>query len=189
LRSWYEDARREPIWQKFRLILAHSTEPYEFLKIADSNHSPFNVGEPIELPAFDQIQVRELVAQFGLTSRVDLDRLYTMLDGHPELLQIGLKFLRLDARRSLNDLWVESNKMAGVFSSHLDGLEKLLRKSGHLAVMRRVAKSAEPFAVAWEKADRDAAVALVRFGLVREVGDRCIEPRCELYREHFRDLA
>jgi hypothetical protein len=189
LRSWYEVARREPEWEKLRLILAHSTEPYEFLKIAEHNHSPFNVGEPIELPAFDQTQVRELVAQFGLTSRVDLDRLYTMLDGHPELLQIGLKFLRLDARRSLNDLRAESNKMAGVFSSHLDGLEKLLRKSGHLAVMRRVAKSAEPFAVAREKADRDAAVALVRFGLVREVGDRCIEPRCELYREHFRDLA
>jgi hypothetical protein len=191
LRSWYEVARREPIWQKFRLILAHSTEPYEFLKIADSNHSPFNVGEPIELPAFDQTQVRELVAQFGLTSRVDLNRLYTMLDGHPELLHIGLKFLRMDTRRSLDDLWAESQKIAGVFSSHLGGLEKLLRnkKADYLSVMRRVAKSAEPFAVAREKADRDVAVALVRFGLVREVGDRCIVPRCELYREHFRDLA
>jgi hypothetical protein len=189
LRSWYEVARREPEWQKLRLILAHSTEAYEFLKIADNHHSPFNVGEPIELPAFDQTQVRDLVAQFSLTSRVDLNRLYTMLDGHPELLQIGLKFLRLDARRSLDDLWAESTKMAGVFSSHLDSLEALLRKSGYLAVMRRVAKSAEPFAVAREKADRDAAVTLVRFGLVREVGDRCIVPRCELYREHFRDLA
>ncbi len=188
VRSWYEEARREPEWRKLRQVVAYSTEPYEFLEIPHE-HSPLNIGEPIELPAFDQTQVRELVAQFGLTSRVDLDRLYTMLDGHPELLQIGLKFLRLDARRSLDDLWAESNKMAGVFSSHLDGLEKLLRKSGHLAVMRRVAKSAEPFAVAREKADRDAAVALVRFGLVREVGDRCIEPRCELYREHFRDLA
>ncbi|TAF49372.1 MAG: hypothetical protein EAZ61_14460, partial [Oscillatoriales cyanobacterium] len=107
VRSWYEEARREPEWRKLRQIVAYSTEPYEFLAIPHE-HSPLNVGEPIELPAFDRAQVHELVARFGLTSRVDLDQLYTLLDGHPELLQIGLKFLRLDARRSLADLQTES---------------------------------------------------------------------------------
>ncbi|MGD1902536.1 MAG: AAA-like domain-containing protein [Geitlerinemataceae cyanobacterium] len=188
LRSWYETARREPEWQKWRLILAHSTEPYEFLKISESHHSPFNVGEPIELPAFDRVQVSELVTQFGLAARVDLDRLYEMLDGHPELLQIGLKFLRLDGRRTLDDLQAESRKVEGKFSSHLNELERLLRKSGHLAAMRRVAKSVEPFTVERGKVERDTAAALVRFGLVKD-GDRCIVPRCDLYRQHFRDLA
>lgn len=189
LRSWYETARREPEWRKLRLILAHATEPYEFLKLAESHHSPFNVGEAIELPAFDRTQVGEVVAKFGLTNRVDVDRLYAMLDGHPELLQIGLKFLQRDERQTLDGLWQEARKMAGIFSTHLDSLEALLRKSGDLSAMRRVAKSAEPLAISREKADREMVKRLVRFGLVREVGDRCIEPRCELYRQHFRDIA
>ncbi|NET55128.1 MAG: hypothetical protein F6K47_02675 [Symploca sp. SIO2E6] len=49
LRSWYEDARILEVWQKLRLVVAHSTEAYKSL---DINHSPFNVGLPIELPEF-----------------------------------------------------------------------------------------------------------------------------------------
>jgi len=40
LRSWYEEARKLPIWQKLHLIVVHSTEIVHL----QLNQSPFNVG-------------------------------------------------------------------------------------------------------------------------------------------------
>ncbi|OKH44135.1 hypothetical protein NIES2101_28890 [Calothrix sp. HK-06] len=70
LRGWYENAkggdRVANIWKKLRLVVVHSTEVYPTL---DSNHSPFNVGIPIELPEFNQQQVKSLATKYGLDNR------------------------------------------------------------------------------------------------------------------------
>ncbi len=67
LRGWYENAkggdRVANIWKKLRLVVVHSTEVYPTL---DSNHSPFNVGVPIDLPEFNQQQVKALATGYEL---------------------------------------------------------------------------------------------------------------------------
>lgn len=57
LRSWYEEARIDDLWEKLRLVVVHSTEDYGAL---DLNQSPFNVGLPVELTEFTPEQVSDL---------------------------------------------------------------------------------------------------------------------------------
>ena len=49
LRSWYEESKTSPLWQKLRLVIVHSTEIYVPLQL---NQSPFNIGLPIQLTHF-----------------------------------------------------------------------------------------------------------------------------------------
>ncbi|MBE9012018.1 AAA-like domain-containing protein, partial [Pseudanabaenaceae cyanobacterium LEGE 13415] len=63
LRSWYEEAKRLPIWQNFRLLIAHSTEVYVPLQL---NQSPFNVGFAAQLKCFSLEQVQQLAHRYGL---------------------------------------------------------------------------------------------------------------------------
>ena len=63
LRSWYEEGKRLPIWQKLRLIVVHSTEIYVPLQL---NQSPFNVGLPIQLDDFNLEEVQQLAQRYGL---------------------------------------------------------------------------------------------------------------------------
>ena len=67
LRGWYETAKQGDrignLWKKLRLVIVHSTERYPEL---DTNHSPFNVGELIELPEFNLQQVQALCKQYEL---------------------------------------------------------------------------------------------------------------------------
>ncbi len=57
LRSWYEESKTSPLWQKLRLVIVHSTEIYVPLQL---NQSPFNVGLPIQLSHFSQDEVKQL---------------------------------------------------------------------------------------------------------------------------------
>jgi hypothetical protein len=66
LRFWHEEANNLAIWQKFRLIVTHSTEIYIPLQI---HQSPFNVGLALKLPEFDWEQTQELAKRYGLYDR------------------------------------------------------------------------------------------------------------------------
>ncbi|NES21491.1 MAG: molecular chaperone Tir [Symploca sp. SIO3E6] len=79
LRSWHELARTNPIWERLRLVVAHSKEVYITLNI---NKSPFNVGLPIELPDFTSQQVKELAQRHGLNWTCEqVQRLMDMVRG------------------------------------------------------------------------------------------------------------
>ena len=95
LRAWHEQAKNDPIWNKLRLVIAHSKEVYIPLNI---NQSPFNVGLLIELPALTQIQVQDLVQRHGLTWQTRaIERLMRLSGGHPYPTWSGSHCIRLGA--------------------------------------------------------------------------------------------
>lgn len=67
LRSWNEEANTQTIWQKIRLVIAHSTEIYIEL---DAHQSPFNVGWPIKLLGFTPEQMQDLARLYHLDSEL-----------------------------------------------------------------------------------------------------------------------
>ena len=88
LRSWHEKAKISEIWQKLRLVIAHSQEVYVPLNV---NQSPFNVGLSIDIGEFNTAQIKELIQRHGLNwSEVEIGQLKGMIDGHPYLLRTAL---------------------------------------------------------------------------------------------------
>jgi DNA-binding Xre family transcriptional regulator len=85
LRSWYEEAKILPIWQKLRLIVVHSTEIYIPLQL---NQSPFNVGLPIQLDTFSLAEVQQLARCYGLDwdDGAEAGQLMELVGGHPALM-------------------------------------------------------------------------------------------------------
>lgn len=92
LRSWYEQAKQNPIWQKLRLVIIHSTEIYIPLNI---NQSPFNVGLVLKLPEFTPSQVLELAHRYNLKwfNDDDVQKLMQLVGGHPYLIQLAFYHL------------------------------------------------------------------------------------------------
>jgi transcriptional regulator with XRE-family HTH domain len=88
LRSWFEEAKTLPIWQKLRIIVVHSTEIYVPLEL---NQSPFNVGLPIQLNTFSQEEVQQLAQRYGLdwADSLEVEQLMEMVGGHPALVHTG----------------------------------------------------------------------------------------------------
>lgn len=88
LRAWHEKSKNQGTWQKLRLAIVHSKEVYIPLNI---NQSPFNVGLPIELPEFNQLQVEDLVQRHQLNwGESEVKQLMTMVGGHPYLVRRAL---------------------------------------------------------------------------------------------------
>ena len=138
-----------------------------------------------DVPTGDQVAA--LVGRFGLMGRVDLQRLCEMVDGHPALLEIALGFLEHQPGATMDDLWAQANQISGIFATHLQEVERLVRGSGYLEHMRTIAQSSEPTPFTKGEAELKMVRMLVRFGVVREL-DRCLEPSCLLYRCYFQDL-
>jgi hypothetical protein len=122
LRSWYEDAKNNPLWQVVRLILVHSTDAYIPLHI---NQSPFNVGMPIELPEFNAQQIENLVERHGLRwTDEQIQPLVEMLGGHPYLIRLALYHIA-QTSMSLEDLLSTALSTQSPFFSHLQYLTQL----------------------------------------------------------------
>jgi len=97
LRFWHEQSKSDPLWEKLRLILVHSTDVYVSLNL---NQSPFNVGLSLQLPLFDLEQTNDLAIRYGLDLKHEdrqlLEDLYGILNGHPYL--TSLAFYHLQAK-------------------------------------------------------------------------------------------
>lgn len=117
LRSWYEEAKTLPIWQKLRLIVVHSTEIYVPLNL---NQSPFNVGLPIQLSSFSIEEVQQLARCYGLDwkSTEEAMQLMSMLGGHPALVNIALYHLSR-GEITLAQLLETAPTASGIYSHHL----------------------------------------------------------------------
>ena len=92
LRSWYEEAKRVPVWQNLRLIIAHSTEVYVPLQL---NQSPFNVGLATQLVGFTFDHVQQLAQRYGLnwSDGESAKQLMAMVGSHPALIHTALYHL------------------------------------------------------------------------------------------------
>lgn len=181
LRAWYEKSRygdaKSALWQKLRLVLAHSTEVYVPLNL---NQSPFNAGLLIELPALNADQVQDLAQRYGVEDLENsADALLELTGGNPYLVQVGLHHLSAQTI-SVEELVSTATTSDGVYGNHLRNLLWDLQKYPELmAALKRVVLSATPVEL-----EPIQAFKLQSKGLVR-IKDPLISPSCQLYRKYF----
>lgn len=180
LRSWHEKAKRKKLWKKLRLVVVHSTEVYIPL---DINKSPFNVGEPIELPEFNLEQVHKLLQNYQLDWQMEiLKQLTNVVGGHPFLLDKALSYLTTDQDVTLSELLEKAPTNEGIYRSHLQGLLSDLEANPKLkAAFQTVVMTTESVNI-----ESMLTYKLYSLGLVKLVGNDVV-PRCELYRQYFRE--
>jgi DNA-binding CsgD family transcriptional regulator len=180
LRVWHEDAKTRPNWQNLRLILVHSTEVYIPL---DINRSPFNVGEPVELPEFNLDQVKEFAGGSGLTlSEKEVKQLMDQVGGHPYLLKLAFSHRKFHPDITLEEFLQIAHTEASPYSDHLrEHWLTLENDSGLVEAMKKVVEADKPV-----RLEPVEAYKLHSMGLVRMQGND-VEPRCNLYRLYFRE--
>lgn len=178
LRSWYEEARRLPIWQKLRLIVVHSTEIYVPLQL---NQSPFNVGLPIQLNDFSLDQVQQLAQHYGLdwSDGEQAQQLVAMVGGHPALVHIALYHLSHEVM-TLAGLLKTAPTSTGIYSHHLQRHWVTLQQQPELALaVHTVMNATEPVPL-----EPIVAYKLSSMGLIK-LDDNKATPSCCLYRQYF----
>ena len=178
LRSWYEDGKRTPVWQKLRLIVVHSTEVYVPLRL---NQSPFNVGLPIQLPNFELDRVIELAQKYQLDwqSGEEAKQLINLVGGHPALIQISLYHLSRH-EITMTELLQTASTPESIYRSHLRRQWLVLQQEPELAESFRLLLLAErPLQL-----QTIVAYKLSSAGLIEQIGDEAIVS-CQLYRDYF----
>jgi AAA-like domain len=178
LRSWYEEAKTLPIWQKLRLIVVHSTEIYIPLQL---NQSPFNVGLPIQLDPFSLAEVQQLAQCYGLDwDGVEAGKLMDLVGGHPALVNIALYHLSY-GDTTLAELLKTAPTATGIYNHHLQRHWVTLEKQPELAqALDLVMSATSPIRLA-----PTLAYKLSSLGLIDRSGDNAI-PGCQLYQQAFK---
>lgn len=180
LRSWHENSQYNQNWQKLRLVVDYSTDIYVPLNV---NHSPFNIGLPIQLPEFTLEQIKELATRYGLDWQGnEAEQLIEVIGGQPDLVNIALYHLSQE-ELNLEQLLTEANTERGIYRHHLrEKFDYLQRNPDLTAVFSEVitAQTAVnlPPAVAYK---------LESLGLVKLTPDGAIVSR-ELYRDYFSEF-
>lgn len=180
LRSWYEETRDIPVWQRLRLLLVNSTDVYIPL---DINRSPFNVGLALEIPNFTMEEVKELTQrhQLGLSSE-SLIRLYQFSGGFPYLVRLAL-YQSVVQEIDLDQLLHYETIAPKIFREHLQEQTYKLQQHPQLfEVYRHVVMAQAPIFV-----EPSLGFKLQSLGLTRLVGDRLLVS-CQLYRCYFQGL-
>ena len=178
LRSWYEEAKRLPIWRKLRLLVVHSTEVYVPLKL---NQSPFNVGLPIQLNSFSLEEVQQLARRYGLTwqNGREASQLMAMVGGHPALVHLAIYHLS-GGGITLSQLLETAPTNTGIYAHHLQRHWAALDKQPELArAFDRVLSADEPISLNPIEAHK-----LSSMGLIKQLKDKAIAS-CQLYRQYF----
>jgi hypothetical protein len=181
LRSWYEQARVRPHWQKLRLILAHVAD----LDLPLHAHqSPFNVGLLVELPYFSWPQIQQLRECYSLgeMTKDDTAALKSLVDfvgGHPYLMQLAFYWLQAGAL-SLAQILNMASTNQGIYGEYLRRLWSALQREEALGeAFYRVLVNSAPVTLSPKQ-----AYALADMGLVELMGHQ-VKLRCELYRAYF----
>lgn len=179
LRAWHEEAKNREIWQKLRLVVAHSTEVYVRLNV---NQSPFNVGLPVELPEFNGKQVQHLAQLHGLDWKPrEIEPLLAAVGGHPYLVRLALYHIA-KGDMTLERLLQTGASESGLYGDHLRRNLWILKQYPQLAIDFRAVVTADvPVAI-----QADTAFKLYSMGLLHLSGNEVL-PRCAVYRDYFRD--
>lgn len=178
LRSWHEEAKRLPVWQKLRLIVVHSTEIYVPLQL---NQSPFNVGLPIQLDGFSLEEVQQLAQCYKLKwqNGTEARQLMAMVGGHPALINLALYYLGR-GEITLSQLLKTAPTATGIYTHHLQRHWATLEKQPELSqALNWILNAGEPVFL-----DPILAHKLSSMGVIKQLGDKAIAG-CELYRQYF----
>jgi len=177
LRSWYEETKDTSVWQKLRVVMAHSVEVYIPLP---TNRSPFNVGLAIELPTFSQEQVQDLAERQGLLlTKPELEQLMKLTGGFPYLIRLALyQSSRLNI--PIKTLLQDATNDRGIYQQHLQYLRWNFQQHPELF------DAFGQVLTAPIQLNREVGFKLKSLGLVHLVENQAIVS-CELYREYFRN--
>ncbi|MFN6212615.1 MAG: AAA-like domain-containing protein, partial [Microcystis sp.] len=181
LRSWYEESKTLPIWQKLRLIVVHSTEIYVPLQL---NQSPFNVGFPAQLSHFSLEEVLQLAQRYQLTweNQEKVKQLMELVGGHPALVQTALYYLSRE-EITMTQILTSAASVTGIYAHHLRRHWAVLEQQPELAkALDRVMSAVEPVQL-----DPIIAYKLSSMGLLKQSGDKVV-PGYELYRRYFLEV-
>ncbi len=180
LRSWHEKARTRSIWAKLRLVIVHSTDVYIRLQI---HQSPFNVGQPLELPEFGYQQIVQLAELYRVKLKPHLlQALINLVGGHPALLEQIFSYLKTHSTASMQQILTEAPTEASLFGSHLR--EQLLTLQAFPALaqaFQQVVTSDQPVTLA-----PLLVYQLQSMGLIKLLGNQAV-PRCQLYQQYFQE--
>jgi hypothetical protein len=176
-RSWYEEAKRLPVWQKLRLVVVHSTEIYVPLQLTQS---PFNVGLPLEINSFNLAQLKELAQRYDLKCLPqELEALLALSGGHPGLVHLAVYHLSKGGI-SFKQFMATAPTSSGIYAHHLQRHLAILQEQPTLAqALQTVIEAPEPIQI-----DPIQAYKLHSLGLINLVGAKATQG-CELYRQYF----
>ncbi|WP_339381121.1 AAA-like domain-containing protein [Brasilonema sp. UFV-L1] len=183
LRAWYEKAKYgdsgSDIWKKLRLVVVHSTEVYIPMNI---NQSPFNVGLAVELQEFTTEQVQDLAQRHRLDwGSFEVEQLIDLVGGHPYLVRLAMYHVA-KGDMTLAQLLQTAPTEAGPYSDHLRrhlwNLEQYPELAAHYSEVVAANKAIE--------FRTEVGFKLYSMGLVKKEGNYVL-PRCDLYREYFRE--
>ena len=179
LRGWHNRRATHPVWNRFNLLIAHSTEPALFIR--DLNQSPFNIGHPFRLDDFGHNEILWLNQRHGfpLKRAEDIERLTRLVGGHPYLLRQAFYNLASDGS-SVRDLEQCAADDRGPFGDHLRHLLWVLRGNDHLR------KSLKQVVSRGTCDDEDDFQRLRAAGLIEGESRETARPRCQLYGSYLR---
>jgi hypothetical protein len=173
LRAWMQ--KTSPPWDQLRLLMAISTTPSRMIK--DTNQSPFNLNDPVALPALSVGEVGQLAQRHGLQlTGQELDGLHALTGGHPYLVRRVLFEATLadGGRRALT-----LDPEAEVFAAHLRSMRHFVEREALGALLKAVLRDPAT-AVPPDQED-----LLKKAWLVRRTVMGRLEPTCILHREFF----
>jgi hypothetical protein len=180
LRDMNEKSVLGGVWEKFRMVLAHSipgSAIHLFIDLPD-HQSPFNIGYLIDLPEFTSSEVADLASQ----RRVDLSataihQLMQSIGGIPYLVRPTLDWIQQNGSSSLmiNPMGIDD-----IYQEHLQALSKSLQGNNLLSIMQEVVRNPDASSNLLFKEH----CLLYRQGLVIFANNR-VKARCELYQQHF----
>ena len=118
IRAWQEKAKVQPLWEKLKIILAHSTDPS--VAVTNMNQSPFyNVGLGVQLRAFKKEELHELSICYGLNlGESDIELLLSFVGGHPYLTR-EILFTINKGEESLEKIISEAYGEDSIFKEHM----------------------------------------------------------------------
>mgnify|MGYP003564699332 FL=1 len=180
LHSCYEEAKRNLLWQKLRLIVVHSTNIYVPLQL---EQSPFNIGLPIELPCFSQQKVEELARKYQLTlqDKEEIQQLMALFGGYPALIHLAIYHLSQD-QISFQELIATAATNTGIYSHHLRRHWLALQEQPELEMaFQKVCNATEPVIL-----EQITAYKLNSMGLIHLVDNKA-QVSCQLYQKYFQN--
>ena len=186
LRNWYDSGKNQVIWQRFRLVMAHTKDVTQFLSL-DHHQSPFNVGEERQLRELTQSQLEDLIQRHGLNwSQTVVDKFITLVGGHPYLARVALYYIAR-GQVSLSDLLAQSPMTTGIYNELLHRQWLSVEKDTDLmATLQHIMAADGSLKIGANQTFADNALKLQNMGLVKLQG-KLVSPMCDLYRRYFQD--
>ena len=179
LRHWFQQVNESEDWGKLRLVIAYNTDDYGRL---DLHRSPFNVGTIVELQEFTLAEAQTLASCYGV-KREAVDSFYSLVGGHPYLLQLAFYHLATQDKK-INQLLQKIDFNGGIYEDFLLDLLETLNTRTELKDLFQLLLQ-EPTAIApkkqFIKINQLQAMGLIKYE------NNTVNVSCQLYQDYFSD--